>query len=435
LLLFVLLIPVAGFVLGIVALLRVRLESGDVYPPYSTLRRDPLGTRILYESLDEMPGMYVSRNFEPLVRRPMDQKAALLLCGASVEMVKRGPSAFFEHLNRFVTGGGRLLIAFEPRFGPRWFDVETEEDEAEDEDSDERADSPPEEKPSPEEDTQPEQEKKDIRDLLDEDIDWLRTVKMEEVWGVAFQYQERTPAVWETMDPEDGIPDPVDAGVEAETGAMTWPSGLYFELLDEDWKTIFTKRGRPVLIERRMGKGALIMASDSYFLSNQAMVQDRRLDLLAYVIGPHQRVIFDESHLGIVEEPGIMVLALKYRLQGLLTALAVLTVLFVWKSASNLVPPREAADRTDDRSVGGKEAFEGFVNLLRRNVPSSRLLETCLGEWERATATAGRESLQGKRERMRRVVARPYEKSRRSDEIVSRYRELTRILEEREKAS
>ena len=40
-----------AFVLGVLQLFRLRFEQGDVYPPYSTLRADPLGSMALYERI------------------------------------------------------------------------------------------------------------------------------------------------------------------------------------------------------------------------------------------------------------------------------------------------------------------------------------------------------------------------------------------------
>ncbi|WP_075088131.1 hypothetical protein [Verrucomicrobium spinosum] len=33
-----------------------RFSAGDAYPPYSSLRSDPLGSRVLFESLDRLDG-------------------------------------------------------------------------------------------------------------------------------------------------------------------------------------------------------------------------------------------------------------------------------------------------------------------------------------------------------------------------------------------
>src|SRR5229473_4914133 len=57
---------VAVFLIGIVELFLLRFAAGDVYPPYSSLRADPSGTRALYESLEKIPGATVVRHLKPL---------------------------------------------------------------------------------------------------------------------------------------------------------------------------------------------------------------------------------------------------------------------------------------------------------------------------------------------------------------------------------
>ena len=39
---------------GVIRLFQLRFEAGDVYPPYSSYRADPLGTRALYQSLENL---------------------------------------------------------------------------------------------------------------------------------------------------------------------------------------------------------------------------------------------------------------------------------------------------------------------------------------------------------------------------------------------
>ncbi|MGH7970375.1 MAG: hypothetical protein ACREIC_16755, partial [Limisphaerales bacterium] len=53
---------VLAFVAGVFELFELRYAAGDVYPPYSSLRADPLGTMILYESLGRMPRLSVWRD-------------------------------------------------------------------------------------------------------------------------------------------------------------------------------------------------------------------------------------------------------------------------------------------------------------------------------------------------------------------------------------
>ena len=53
---------VALSVYGGVRLFQLRFETGDVYPEYSSLRSDPLGARVFYQSLEQVGNMEVSRN-------------------------------------------------------------------------------------------------------------------------------------------------------------------------------------------------------------------------------------------------------------------------------------------------------------------------------------------------------------------------------------
>ena len=49
--------------LGVVKLFLLRFQAGDVYPAYSSLRSDPLGSRAFYRSLQNLNKAAVSRNY------------------------------------------------------------------------------------------------------------------------------------------------------------------------------------------------------------------------------------------------------------------------------------------------------------------------------------------------------------------------------------
>ena len=57
---------ILGMGFGIVRLIGLRLEKGDIYPAYSTLRADPLGSKALFDALESIEGREVRRNFRPL---------------------------------------------------------------------------------------------------------------------------------------------------------------------------------------------------------------------------------------------------------------------------------------------------------------------------------------------------------------------------------
>jgi hypothetical protein len=45
--------------------------------------------------------------------------------------------------------------------------------------------------------------------------------------------------------------------------------------LDSNWRVLYERGGYPVLIERVFGSGSIVLCSDSYFLSNEALRRER----------------------------------------------------------------------------------------------------------------------------------------------------------------
>jgi hypothetical protein len=168
---------------------------------------------------------------------------------------------------------------------------------------------------------------------------------------------------------------------------LSWHSGAYFDLLDTNWRTVYQRKRHPVLIERSFGAGSLVLSTDSYFVSNEALRRERHADLLAWLAGGRGEIIFDETHLGVQEQPGVAALMRRYHLEGVLLALALLAALFIWKNSLPLVPPPTSAAEGGGRAmVQGLEAGAGFASLLRRAIPPSDVLFTCFAEWKSACA-------------------------------------------------
>ena len=91
-----------GFLAGLAWLFQLRFAHGDVYPPYSTLRADPLGAMALFESLEALPGVTVRRDFSSDEKLPGIKAAYLHLAGdpedwqeMPVDVVRR--SKAFSH--------------------------------------------------------------------------------------------------------------------------------------------------------------------------------------------------------------------------------------------------------------------------------------------------------------------------------------------------
>ena len=173
-----------------------------------------------------------------------------------------------------------------------------------------------------------------------------------------------------------------DPGLPMEP-EVSWHSAAYFSDLKPGWRTLYASDGRAVVAERTFGSGTIVLTSDSYFLSNEALRRERAPRLLAYLAGPAREIVFDEEHHGVTEDANIASLARKYRLHGLVAGALLAVALFIWQSSVPFLPPPESR-LPDPGIVRGKSADEGFINLLRRAVKPSELLAICAAEWRKS---------------------------------------------------
>jgi hypothetical protein len=109
-----LLIVTTLFLYGVTHLLILRFEKGDVYPPYSSFRSDPLGTKAFYEALCLLQGVETTRNVEPLQKASGLSKATLFLFGLQASHFSAMEQASVKALEDVALGGGRIVISFFP---------------------------------------------------------------------------------------------------------------------------------------------------------------------------------------------------------------------------------------------------------------------------------------------------------------------------------
>ena len=76
----------AAFTYGLIRLFSLQFASGDVYPELSSLRADPNGAKLLYDTLALTKGVTVSRNYLPL--------DSLGPAGAVILVLAANPEAF-----------------------------------------------------------------------------------------------------------------------------------------------------------------------------------------------------------------------------------------------------------------------------------------------------------------------------------------------------
>ena len=297
----------AVFVYGLEQVAISPLQTGDVYPPYSSLRSDPLGAKALYESLAALPDIKVERLYTERMTLGGDTMFVLGVDPVGWSGVKDATLKEYEDL---VQSGGRMVIAFLP-VHPRIEHFDLGKDK---------------EKPA-----------------------------IGERWNLRLKYR---PGLYEDTD-----------AVPSQT-ALRLDAG-------PEWISL----GGHGAISRSFGKGRIVLVPDSFPLSNQGLLEARDSGFISVLAGAAKTIVFDENHFGVAETGSVTTLMRKYRLEGAVAVLALAAALFLWRSASSFLPPRESRPAT---AVTGRDSTAGMTALLHRGIPEKDLLNACLAEWSKS---------------------------------------------------
>ena len=396
-----------GFCSGLARLFTLRYESGDVYPPYSTLRADPLGAKGIYEAVGQLPGVEARRNFQPLKKLQPGQPVTLVYLGTQHESYwTERELAEFDTL---ITNGSRAVFAFFPFDRPPMAAQIQRDRDAAREKKRQRLEEEKEKEGEDKEAKKKDEDKEDRSGMLSFE-------KVAKRFGFQFDY----------LPAEEGKEYDRHAFLFAPGGQLerdlSWHSALYFKDLAPEWKPLYLSETKPVLIERSYGRGSIVLAADSYFFSNEALRKERHAQLLARIFNGPPQIIFDEEHLGVTDQPGIAQLALKYRLHGVIAGLVLLAALFVWKNSVRFIPayPETSAD---GEVVSGRDASQGFSNLLHRAIQPADLLAACVAEWRRSFAHKDAAVAH-----VEEVLAREQARPAKQRDPVAAYREISRGL-------
>lgn len=421
---------------GVVAMLQVRFSTGEVYGLYSSHRADPLGTRALYEALARMPGVTCERNYRPIKELEGAHGDVLLIANASA-----GRMPFYcgcdkpgKAIEEWAAAGGRVIIALQ-RSGRHLDEEEIKEDRKRWNEEHKKKNEPDSESGRVEPDRQPDESTAEQPASGDDEN--KAGTKTREV-SPQLRYlgchlrlfaQERQ-FVMAATTPKRPVPS-TELPLK-ERDLPPWYSNTFLKPAPDgvdQWRTLASKGNRPVIMERKSGRGSIIVCTDSFFLSNEALWREPNSAFLAWLIGDARRVVFEERLHGSGEDDGIMALARRYRMHGLFLGGLLLFALFVWRNASSLVPPDEAADLGHWRSdaVAGQGAASGLVSLLKRGIKPGDLLDRCFSTWEATRATATPVPAE-RIEKARAVLTE--EKSRRhvARHLASAYRKLSETL-------
>jgi hypothetical protein len=347
---------------------RFRLETGDSFPEYSTYRADPRGLKALYESLQATDLINVSRRLQSSKILPSGENQVLVVAGvrADQQLVSDADAQLFDH---WLATGGRLIVALRPE-----------------------KKQPAGRRPEPGE-NQPATEDPSI-------VAWRSLIRR---WGAEIAPLRNVHST---------------SATSTLFGTLSrWLGRNSFERLTSDWKVIAVRDGKDVIVERAFAHGSLVLLADSYPLSNEALANNRNTGFLLWLIDNRSGVLFDETHLGLSEQPGIMTLAQRYGLQGTLISIVAILLLFIWKCQYTLVP-KTRLDQ-DGLTVAGCSSDQAFLNLLQRTVSQKDLISVCLRTWlKTARPTPGQLA------RLEEFRADSGEKK----SVIEQFNHLTRIL-------
>jgi hypothetical protein len=310
----------AAFLWGAIGLFNRQFASGELYPPFSTMRTDRVGAKLIFESLGRLPGIAVERNFLPFEFLPSDGATLVLLAMRPMQVNWDG--GLLQRVQGIASRGNRVVVAM-------WLDPEGTR-------------------------------------LTQADLDRPEEPKAKD---------PRTK-------PKAAVPEapPIQTlwkvNLKIDDAAKN-PHPLYFGQA-EGWRVRDRTDSKILAIERDFGRGSVALMAESSDFGNQSAVALDRLPQVAGTLGPYRRIVFDEEHLGIAESGSVVGIARQFRLMGLAIGLGLCAALFIWKNASSFPPPEPA--RAGER-LSGRTSQAGLLTLLKRHIPPAQLAAVCWREW------------------------------------------------------
>ena len=380
-----------------------RFVEGDIYPYYASFRSDPLGTSALYETLSGLPQYEVSRNVTNLNSlSTLDANTTLLLLGYPRDDLSELRAPENSPVMEAVKEGARLVLTINPELVPEKFrplKSEEEEDWLERRrqlreerlrgEKGSRREAPNDNEEGSDEEIGETDESAEDKSDSGEDEEGAFEVRMASMFGprltehLDFEVNgleefERPKGGWETKKGKSFT------AKRSDLVMPSWYSQYRLETESAAWYPVVKVEGKPVVMERRWGKGSVVIATDSFFVSNEALHREAVPEFLIWMVGDKKNIVFDETIHGTLESGGTMKLIRHYRLHGLFLGMVVFVALWAWRSGSTLAPGNPAIEHgfvSSRESVGGLETGRGLIHLLKKSIPRNKLLDHCFEIW------------------------------------------------------
>ncbi len=439
-----LLIAFLGF--GLFHLFSLQFEKGNQYPPYSTLRSDPMGAKLLFETLQQWSHHQTGQILNRIWEKPHGKNATWILLD-----VQESRMLFNKMegagLHEFLQQGGRVVIAFQagesfktrPAPSSETISSSIEKTDPSTPQNQPPPSTPEENPPETATDRSPEKiaadeiqkkaeaARKEREEAEQERERYLQKTfeDFEKEWG----YEIASNPLLITAGEEKGKQKPQPAlALDLWNGEtlpeIPWRSTNYFIVGNPAWKIRYTVDGKPVIIEREMNGGSVVLLTDPSLMSNEALLKGDHWQPLLPILGVGRSYWFDETHLKVMRHLSLMQLIDRFHGSGLLLGILMTFLLWVWKNQSILAPlpiPR------DERSRKISTPLQNLTQLFQRNLRLPELWNEMIREWtvhhqgEEGDARAN----QARKHLQTRLRQKPL------PHHATLYREVTEILNER----
>ena len=174
---------------------------------------------------------------------------------------------------------------------------------------------------------------------------------------------------------------------------------------------------------RRAGKGELVAASQEWFLLNEAIKTHPNPALLDFLAAGRPVIWVDETLHGLHQEQGVLWLVQRYRLQAALLLFWATLLAMLWSMSGDLVrrPPR---DWSTEIVRTGEAAGVAGQRLLQRSIPAEQVAAECWDQFRRRAPQDAKAISADPRwgPRLRAALAHP---------PLAGYNELTKLIAER----
>ncbi len=360
--------------LGSMSWIFIRLSlKGLSYPPYSSFSSEPKGLRAIYECYHEFKGLPVIRSFKSFEKFKKDPNTFHIGAALRAQSLDYVPLDAFNSIDSTVKAGSSFLLTIDP--ASSWFSLSNTLNEYEkNTDDSTTVDTSSETKNI--ENSKTDSLSDSLKDS-EEDYWEPQVESFKEKWEFEIEHEKlENDSVYLSVTPQY---------TKVIGDSILCKSPFYFRISDTLWQVLAKTDGKPVIIQRTLGKGTLTLSADSYFLTNEALAYHRNTKLLFYLIKKHPNIVFHEAHLGLIEQTGLTDLMNKYGITGIFIGVIILFLLYVWKSSMSIMTLDYSTDITN---IEDKKVFSnlgGLSGMIQKHINKNEIIDTCISEWEKSS--------------------------------------------------